>query len=328
MLLLVAASMGLNAAFSSLAEQANARLGGGLDEVAVKRSFKALAYSLHPDRNAAPNAHHQFQVLTADYKRRLEECKCIGERAQLRSTWLLFGGIVSIAERMCSSFTLGAAFDQTLFGVSLFLAFAIGRHINDVNNEHVCAAETMCTAYAAEDAAASRLVSAQQEASAVAKRLEGARSAEVQASVVEAKAAAKSARAAKAARSVPDELLLKAVAKHVAAEEARVAHAAASSTTVAYRATVRDVQAAAAAVHREVQMAAANMTKFTLELAAARAAFEACAWKVLTWVTFEKEATATVEKMGQLLSALVGAVNELLLGTAARDKMAPSAQSV
>eukprot|EP00325_Prymnesiales_sp_UTEX-LB-985_P016345 CAMPEP_0174756140 /NCGR_PEP_ID=MMETSP1094-20130205/106607_1 /TAXON_ID=156173 /ORGANISM="Chrysochromulina brevifilum, Strain UTEX LB 985" /LENGTH=257 /DNA_ID=CAMNT_0015962047 /DNA_START=87 /DNA_END=860 /DNA_ORIENTATION=- len=181
------------------------------DEIAIiKRRFKALAHAFHPDRNGAHDAQEQFQALASEHKQRLADCKLFHEHVELRATWALYGGAVTMAAQ---AFSTHHHFDlislSTLVSASGLLGAGANRHVATLNAAHAKNCQRMRNAFEAGDAALRSLALAQQEVWRLAIRLEEERAAEGRAAAVEAEAVASYTHAAKAARACPDDLLLK-----------------------------------------------------------------------------------------------------------------------
>jgi hypothetical protein len=63
-------------------------LSSAKDEASLRRKFRVLAAKYHPDSNDTEGAVERFQALSAEYDRRLRECRSAGQRADLQAQWL------------------------------------------------------------------------------------------------------------------------------------------------------------------------------------------------------------------------------------------------
>eukprot|EP00908_Phaeocystis_cordata_P009497 Transcript_20277.p1 GENE.Transcript_20277~~Transcript_20277.p1 ORF type:complete len:341 (+),score=59.10 Transcript_20277:45-1067(+) len=72
----------------------------GANEAEIKRRFRNLAATMHPDRAdgaGGTDAVAQFQELTAEYIRLLDKCRTVDQREALRKGWLGLGGLYAAA---------------------------------------------------------------------------------------------------------------------------------------------------------------------------------------------------------------------------------------
>lgn len=67
----------------------------GADEATIKKRFRELAATLHPDRAAgdSPDSVAQFQELTEEYTRLLGKCRTADQREALLKGWMSVGGL-------------------------------------------------------------------------------------------------------------------------------------------------------------------------------------------------------------------------------------------
>jgi hypothetical protein len=73
------------------------QLSTATDEASLRRKFRVLAAKCHPDSSDAEDAVERFQALSAEYERRLRECRSAGQRAQLQAQWLnAFGPFLAV----------------------------------------------------------------------------------------------------------------------------------------------------------------------------------------------------------------------------------------
>lgn len=78
----------------------------GADEAEIKRRFRKLAATMHPDRAdgaEGADAVAQFQELTAEYTRLLDKCRTTDQREALRKGWMGLGGLYAAAAAALSA---------------------------------------------------------------------------------------------------------------------------------------------------------------------------------------------------------------------------------